>query len=749
MATEMESSSSKSVTQLKTVAELNQYVKTAQKSRSRLELMWKLGIAFYRGRQYSYYNTAMRRIMQLPTDDNKPRNKRRLVSNQIKPCTNKLVSKLSKTKPVFSATPGNGDPLSIKASRLAEAAAEYWWSSLNCQRKFREALVWGRIAGQGYWLVTFDKNAGEPYSYIMDPENPDQPLPSEIGAAYVQEMAQYGASPDQLKATVRQGDIRIDVVSPLNVILDQSSTSFDNCQEAIVIMHMTPQEVKTRYGKDVKPDSCLTEGDMTNQLSDLDNQKKTLVACYYLYVVPSPTNPKGRIVCFCKDEIFEDGDWSFPFDHLPLVKFGAAPIPDSPYDVGEVEDAIPLNKELNKTLSQLVTHKDLTISPKWLVPRGSGMQPMTDSDEQIQYNPTQAGYKPEQLTPAQMPNYIEHLLDNLKRRIDECFSLTEPEQGIAPTGLESGIALDMLQEASTDLVAPIVLDNELSLSRCLEMCLKYAREYYTEERFLPITGESGRAQIVAFQGRGIPSNISIYTEAGSSLPRTRAGRMARVMQLKQMGLMEPGQEWKYMDMPDLKGWKQRAMLDEDQADRENDKMKQMQPLNATALQSASAQVQTGVNPQTQMPFQGPAEAEHFLQTAAFSTNDFDNHNVHYTTHVNFMKSVSYEALEPQIKNVFEIHIAAHMQAIQAAAPSQDNIRANVAVHSALGPSATAALLQAAGATGITAEMLTEMPLDTVVFDSMDKPGDNPATGGKQATPSQASRSGGSGGPGGG
>lgn len=745
MATTNEAS--KSVTQMKTVAELNQYVKDQQRSRSRLELIWKLGIAFYRGRQYTYYNSAMRKLMQLPTDDNKPRNKRRLVSNQIKPCTNKLVSKLSKTKPVFAATPGNGDPLSIKASRLAEAAAEYWWNSLNCQRKFREALVWGRIAGQGYWLVTFDKEAGEPYSYIMDPEDPSKPLPSEIGASYVNEMKGYGASEEQLKATVKQGDIQITVVSPLNVILDSKATSFDTCQEAVVIMHMSPQEVKTRYGKDCKADSALSEGDLATQLSDLDNQKKALVEVRYLYVVPSATNKTGRIACFTKDEMLMDGPWDFPFEHLPLVKFGAAPIPDSPYDSGEVEDAIPLNKELNKTLSQLVTHKDLTISPKWLVPRGAGMQAMTDSDEQIQYNPTQAGNKPEQLHPANMPNYIEPLLQEIKDRIRECFSLTEPEQGIAPAGLESGIALDMLQEASTDLVAPIVLDNELSLSRCLEMCLKYARKYYTEERFLPITGESGRAQIIAFQGRGIPSNISIYTEAGSSLPRTRAGRMARVMQLKQMGLMEPGQEWKYMDMPDLKGWKQRAMLDEDQADRENDKMKAMQPLNATALQGAQAQVQTGVNPQTQMPFTGPEEAEHFLQTAAFSTNDFDNHNVHYTTHVNFMKSVTYEELDPMIKNVFEIHIAAHMQAIQAATPAQDNIRANVAVHSALGPSATAALLQAAGATGITPEMLTEMPLDTVVFDSMDKPGSNPVTGGAQATKDEAGRSGG--GPGGG
>src|SRR6185295_5130147 len=98
----------KSVTDLRTVDELNQYIKDLQKSRSRLELIWKLGIAFYRGRQYTYYNTALKRLMQLPADDNKPRNKRRLVSNQIKPCTNKLVSKLSKTKPVFSATPGNG-----------------------------------------------------------------------------------------------------------------------------------------------------------------------------------------------------------------------------------------------------------------------------------------------------------------------------------------------------------------------------------------------------------------------------------------------------------------------------------------------------------------------------------------------------------------------------------------------------------------------------------------------------------------
>ena len=98
----------RNIKSLDTAEDLWDLRKDTKDQRSRLEIIWKLGIAFYRGRQYTYYSTAMKRIAQLPLDDQKPRARTRIVSNQIKPNSNKLVAKLLQNKAQFTASPGPG-----------------------------------------------------------------------------------------------------------------------------------------------------------------------------------------------------------------------------------------------------------------------------------------------------------------------------------------------------------------------------------------------------------------------------------------------------------------------------------------------------------------------------------------------------------------------------------------------------------------------------------------------------------------
>lgn len=712
----------KSIKSLDTAEDLWALRKEVKDQRNRLEILWKLGIAFYRGRQYTYYSTAMRRITQLPLDDSKPRARTRIVSNQIKPNCNRLVAKLLQNKAQFTASPGNSDSNSIKAARLAESAAEYWWDALDMQRKYRQALTWARVAGQGYMLVTWDKYAGQAFQYFCHPET-QEPIPSEMQADYQAALAEHG--PEVTQAATRTsytGDLSIAVHSPLNVWVDPTVEEFGDIRYWGVDQHLDPDEVETRWGVKIKADSVITDADLGAQVSDYDSAKKTVCVVSTLYIRPCPSLPQGRVVTFTQDRTLEDHAWNFPFKHPNIFKFGSTPIPNSVYDSGEVEDAIPLNKELNKTISQALTHRDLTINPKWTVPRNS-VQQFNAADEIIQFTPIN-GMEPKPVTHAPMPPYIRDIMDDLNIRIKECFGLTDASSGHVPQGMESGIAMDLQQEASDASIAPIVEDNEIALGKVFQTCLELARVYYTDERMLEIVGTNGKPQIVAFKGSRIPDTVSIHTEASSSMPRTRAGKLARVMFLKSNNLLPPGSEYKYLDMPDLKGWKQDAMMDEDQAEREHDRIKNGQVLNPVALQEAQGAIATGINPDTGKPFMDAAEVQGFLLQSMLKPLPYENSQAHMAVHSKYMKSVEFEESDPNQQHEFIQHLELTQQKLAAENPEPSQVKVNMAAHEVLPPTAVSAILDKAGVKGITPEILaTEEPMESMVMstDSVDKP----------------------------
>jgi hypothetical protein len=716
-----------SITDLQTADDFWELREDNKKSRSRLEILWKLGIAFYRGRQYTYYSTSLRRIQQLPTDDTKPRGRTRIVSNQIKPNCNKLVAKLTKNKAQFTATSGNGDPKSMKAARCAESLGDYWWTALDLQRKLRQSLTWARVTGQGYWFISWNEYAGEAFSYVCNPDG--EMVPPHQVPDYHAALKEHGLDPQGSVETAYTGDIDVMPVSSVNVWLDNTSEQFEDCRYVGIDFHLDPQEIKTRWGDTCTADSVLTDADLGAQTNDLDSQKKTVCVVSGLFIRPCPSVPAGRVVYFRKGKVLEDTaksdkPWPFPFKHCPLVKFGATPIPNSPYDSGEVEDAIPLNKELNKTISQILTHRDLTISPKWKIPRNS-VQAFNAADEAIHYTPVN-GASPEMIQHADLPPYMAEILRDIDGRIKNCFGLGDTNTNLAShQGLESGIALDLAQEESDEVLAPIVLDNELSIGKALQMCLDFAQERYSVERLLEIIGDNGMPQVQAFKST---TGLSIKCEASSSMPRTRAGRMATVIQLKSMNMIEEGEEYKYLDMPDLKGWKREKALDADMADREHAKILSGQPLNPIALQEAQGAVKQNMNPLTGKPFVDQAEVQGFLLQAMVAPTDYENWQAHYNFHTAYMKTVEYEALPVQVQHEFQQHTAATLKKIMdvalASKQREGNVKVSLAAHEVLGPNAVAAILEEAGVQGIDPAILaTEEPLESIhmVTDSLDKP----------------------------
>lgn len=723
------------VSKLKDAESLHARVQKLHNDRIEYEKQWKLNMAFYKGKQYSFYNDLTRQIESLPVDDgDKPRYRVRLISNQIMPGSQSLLAKLTKTKPVMVATPGSGSDQDRKAAQMAQALLEHWWTDLGLDDKLEEALLWSIIAGQGYWKISWDPYAGKQMRFLMDPNG--QPVTDQLQAdVFRSKLQQYGVEP--METAVYLGDVKVEVLSPFQVLLDPNPSTASECMYAFCEHYLDPDEVQARWKKKVQPD--VVPSDIDSQLKAANHPSAaspSLATVWTGYFRPSATVPNGRVVSFTRDTILSDEPWPYPFDTLPLVKFPGVRVPGQILDSCEVEQAIPIQKELNRTLSQIVQHKNLSVKPRYWAPVNSITARITDEPGAIyEYNPV-AGLKPEPERPPELASYIFPLLQDISMRLRDAFNLTEVTEGTVPPNVEAGIAIDLLQEMATDRLAPKIKLLETALAGGGQMLLTLAQKYYIEPRLMKIQGSGGSIQSRRFTQADLNANLSVMVEAGSALPRTRAGRQARIERYVEMGILRPDEAYKYIDLADLKGVAAKFKIDEDKAYREHDKLINGMPINPDNLQRALQAIQQGIDPESGQPFEGEVDEYQLMEIirrAGLTPGPADNHAVEFEIHAMFAKSIEFEGLPADVRQDILTHIELTRSAMASLpVPEPFAPRVNLQLKSTVGPSAQAKILQQAGVP-VSVEETMEPPLETWVSDDVDMPDADSAGPGQEGT----------------
>jgi hypothetical protein len=712
-----------------------------QRQRDLMERAWKINLAFYKGKQYVFYNKKSRRIESLATEDGeKPRYRVRIVANQIAPNSMGLLARLTKSKPTFFATPVQSSFENLKAVDVAENLLDFWWDRFSLSEKREEAMLWSIIAGNGFWKISWDDKTGSSVKLMLDPENGNPIIDPLVERLYRENLASMNVESEGFETEVFEGDIRVDVMSPFDVYLDDSAKVFEDCKFAICSHAMSVDEVQSRFGVKLKPNAINAYPD--ESLPGLysfksGSTKENVRQVFYGYFLPTPERPDGRVVMFTKDPniILYDAPWPYPFMQLPLVKFPGMRVPGELWDSSVVTQAVPLQKELNRTLSQLIEYKNLTLKPQMLAPVGSLRQRMTDEPGAIfEYNPV-AGKVPEAIPLPGLPGYVVQHLADMGQRLKDVFGLTEVMQGTVPPNVEAGVAIDLLQEAATDRLAPQILMMEKALERAGNLMLALAQTYYTEPRMMMLSGGAGsKPRVEQFEHADVLSGVQMKVEAGSGLPRTRAGKQARVMQMLQMGMITPSKAYKYMDMADFKTLQAQFQADEDQAMREHDKLIDGMIINQAAASDAQAQLMSQMqnpefDPNTGQPMQMDPNVLQQSMDAGLQPLAFENKQAHIDTHSGFMKSAEFELLPADVQARFYKHYELTQQAIAAeSSPQGEPPRVSLQLRGAVGPTVGSKMLNQAGVEGVTPEELLEPPLDTVVIDNKDKPNEGDKTG---------------------
>lgn len=692
--------------------------------RERMEREWKLNLAFYKGNQYAYYNRRSDRIESLPTEDgDKPRWRVRIVANQIQPGVQGYVSMLTKTKPVIYATPGSGSNNDLRAAQVADKLYEYWWQEFALDDKLKEALVWSTVAANGWWKISWDPYASKSMTFVIDPQG--QVITDDaLAAAFKDQLTQAGIDPQMFTKTVYLGDIRVEALPPFCVWVDPTAKTFEEAQWAVCEHSMTPAEIKQRWGVDIQADSTPADYDSALPFANAaDKMDNTVRKVYIGYFLPGASNPRGRYVVWTcgPDKILADGPWQFPVNMLPLVRFPGIRYPGRVEDEALCTAARPLQKDLNKTLSQIVEHMNLVVRPQMVAEVGSLRQRPNNEPGAIFEYSSATGTPPQWRDMPSIPSYVfEHLRDT-QGRIDRLFMQALVTRGEVPPNVEAAVAIDLLQETAVDQVAPVVQSIETALGRAGKLMIALAKQYYIEPRQVKIVGEGGRSKVQKFLGSDIDSGVDFHAEAGSGLPRSRAMKQARIKELVAMGAIPMHQAMKYLDVADMHGVKAKLTAAEDRADRENDKLLRGEILNPEAMQMAMQAVNQGINPQTGQPIQDPSEIQMIFAQAAVAPTQSDNHAIHLDVLTSLFDSVEFEGWPMDARQRALMHFEMHQQAASAPPmPQPEAPRVSLAIHGTMGPTGTSKLLQNAGVP-VTPEEAMEMPLESVVIDTIDKP----------------------------
>lgn len=602
-----------------------------QSERQKIERQWYLNYAFLTGNQYVQFRSVGRPSNFDLYTPPAPYYRVRIVVNQIRKIVRKEISRLTAQKPNAFVVPSSVEDQDVFAAQAGEQIWDSLWRRLNLNRVLREAVFWQVVCGNGFLKSYWDETKIDP----------DSGLP---------------------------GDVCIEKITPFHLYVpDQMATDLEDQPYIIHAQVKHKSWIAKNFKVDVaKQEKFESVDEMLQQVMETRrNESKTDQAIVLeIWVKPGylPELPEGGIFTVAGHQIVQ-GYETWPYEHgqYPFAKLDGLPTGKF-YTASIIEDLIPLQKELNRTRSQLIEAKNRMAKPQLLAPKGSVDPKMitTEPGQVIQYA---IGLDPPQPLPMQnLPTYVTEEIDRLYNDMADISGQHEVSNGSTPPGVTAATAISFLQEQDESLIAGQYTSIEEAIEKIAAQSLMYVKMYWDEKRTVKVTGLEGTFDVQSFKGSDLRSNTDIRVEAGSALPTSRAAKQAFIMDLMKMQFIPPEEGLEIMEVGGLNKIYDRIQLDKRQAQRENSKMRviteedQQAHMEQWSLRTPSEDPDTDptIDPNTGMKLDPPE---------LVPVHTYDNHELHIQIHNDYRKSQSFESASEFTKAIFERHVRAHQEAI--------------------------------------------------------------------------------------
>src|SRR6478736_2186176 len=625
------------------------------------------------GRQYIDWNKGRGFWVDLPAMDGEIRT----TVNYLKPILRSLTQRILSADFTWKCTPRTNAHEERDKATISETLLTARWAKTDMDGKTRNGLYFAQNCGVSYlksfWNATIGPQqhptvtlpnpvSGEPTEYPVDRQG--QPLMDEQGVPQVSTEA----------FSYRPGDTDTTLRSVFNVRVNPGASGLepDEGFRWLLDVDILPISViKEQWGEVAKHVTATGKDDVTQQYTRLvsalgpgffgvspepldDSNNPTALYVEY-WEDKSTILPEGRLVVMAGGVLLYDDD-------LPQGFVPYAPIYDErrPFDAtgrGRVDDLVPLQRTLNAEVSALITQNRLDGIGQWIgfdvpgvldqISNGIGSMirvPMRgmalnrsigDLIQRVPHNP---------LNQARI-----HAIEMTLKQMFDIGAYHEIQRGQVPPGVDSGVAVHMLQESENAQLNDTVRQLKLSLIKWGRHQLAMARWGYgdNEERWLPAGDDSLDYLVESVTGMDLPDPQDVDISLEGFHPTSEASQRAEIIQSVQLGMIDPREALSLLPIGrGLKGAYASETRQYSKARRENLAIENEQffvvpapPMSPTA--GSAAFMHVGATDQPEGPFLLP---------------NLDDHQRHIEVH----NEIALDDTKPwPIREAVILHIAEH------------------------------------------------------------------------------------------
>jgi hypothetical protein len=605
--------------------------KAMKAARQDQERQWYLNLAFYFGNQYIKPMGGLNNMTF--TTPKAPPWRVRLVVNRIRPAIRTEVSKLIAQKPTVYVIPATGEEEDKAAAKAAGQIWEAAYRDKEVKKILRRALWWGTICGNSFVKEYWDSGVG--------PEMINPITGEEVTA----------------------GDVEMEVVTPFHLFVPD--LTLEDIEQQPYVIHSTLKDVgyvRRVYGFEATPNASSNDTLIDNRYLNIVNEasvnKKDQVLMHEVWIKPNGHRlfPDGGLLTVINSKVVQRIDkYPYPHGEFPFAKFDHIQTGKF-YSDSTITDLIPLQRELNRTRSQIIESKNMMAKPQLLAPKGS-IQPRKITSEPgqvIEYTP---GLTPPSPLPMQgLPAYVLQEVDRLMQDMDDIAGTTEMSRGQNPSQVTAYSALSYLQDQSETKLSASVASVEEFVEKIARLYLKYVVYYWDIPRTVKAVGKDKMIEVSAWKGSDLKGNVDIRVEAGSAIPLGKQQRQTFLLDLFKLGALPPESLLELLEMRDLEDAQSEFLLDKQQVQREN-----------LLLMNIGAEVP----PEMMQPSMDPVTGQEIPPQIPqiFAPHSWDNHEAHIAYHNNFRKTQEFEQAPDVVKQLFEQHVMLHQQALMGVNPA--------------------------------------------------------------------------------
>lgn len=587
----------------------------AHDARLTFERQWLLNLAFYYGKQWVTWGPEVSNSRRLSTP-RAPRWRVRLTVNKIQPYVRRETARLSSQKPRGFVVPTSSDEADRSAARVANSVVEFLNEDLQLDAIHDLCDWWTCVAGSGYYKVRYTQD--------------------EIDTR-----------------TTQPGKLVVDVIRPFDIYVPDIEETRIREQAWVCQAQSIPvDKIHEVWGVDVVSDADISEVDQrVRSVMSIFNQNKgeDHAVVKEFWIKPCRNFPEGLVFVVCNgkllpfaapepvEELDPDGnplppmedeypkpegtiEWPYGHGRLPFIQRGHT-LSGRFYDTTFVEQLISLQREYNRSRSQIVENKNLTSRPQWAVPTGAvdKDQLTTEPGAVISY---QFGMQPPTpIQPPMLPNYVIEHVKLAAAEMDEIASQNEVSKGSVPPGVEAATAISYLQERDDAALTYAVHSKERAVQEINQQLLSLVTEFWDQPRLVRVVGMNEVFDTQQLRGTDLRDNTDYRVVSGSSAPVSRAAKKAEILELTKAGGIPWNHTLRMIDLPDVAALVEEVERDTVQATREN------------------LQLSKGMFP--------PVEIWH-------------DHVAHIEEHDSYKKREEYEHLDDQTKAMFRFHDYIHL-----------------------------------------------------------------------------------------